>query len=68
MCINRDLTLHEVLHYFHDNHSYPASKTSAIRTNGGELILFSLPQIVTKVYTIVSADVVKFRVIAVVHL
>ena len=61
MCINRDLTLHEVLHYFYDNHSYPASKTTVLRTNGGELI-------VTKVSTKVSADVVKFRVIAVVHL
>ena len=42
-CINRHLTLHEVLHYFRDNHSYPASKTPAIRPNGGELFLFSLP-------------------------
>ena len=68
MCINRDLPLHEVLYYFHDNHSYPASKTTAIRTNGGELFLFSLPQLVTKVSAKASTEVVKFRVIAVVHL
>ena len=42
-CINRDLALHEVFHYFRDNQSYPASKTPAIRPNGGELFLFSLP-------------------------